>query len=74
MPNRSTEMGLELKKTFWAIPYHTLTSKNDFRAVLSPLFKILEKFTKTIDKSKTKCYNSLVFKIRKDEKNEKVFR
>lgn len=71
MTNKSTERGLELKKRALPIPYHTLTNKNDFRAILSPVFKIFKKFIKPLDKSKTTCYNSLVFKIRKDEKMKK---
>ena len=68
MPNKSTERGLELKKTALAIPYHTLTSKNDFRAILGYLFKILEKFIKTIDKSKLKRYNFPAFKNKRSKK------
>ena len=71
MPNKSTEKGLELKKRALAIPYHTLTSKNDFRAILSPVFKILEIFIISLDKITKISYNSLVFKIRKVEKMQK---
>ena len=48
MANKSTERGLELKKTALAIPYHTLTNKNDFRAILGYLFKIFKKSIKTL--------------------------
>ena len=68
MPNKSTERGQKLKKNIWAIPYHTKTSKNDFRAVLSPLFKILEIFIITLDKSKLKCYNFPAFKNERSKK------
>ena len=46
MPNKSTQRGLELKKTALAIPYHNLTNKNDFRAILGYLFKIFKKIYK----------------------------
>ena len=61
MANKSTERGLELKKTALAIPYHTLTNKNDFRAILSPALKILEIFIICLDKSVLKCYNFPAF-------------
>ena len=68
MANKSTERGLELKNNALAISYHTLTNKNDFRAILSPFFKILEKSIKPLphhfvclDKSKLKCYNFPAF-------------
>ena len=68
MANKSTEMGLELKKRALAIPYHTLTSKNDFRAILSPVLKILENFIICLDKSKIKCYNFPAFKNERSKK------
>ena len=71
MPNKSTERGLELKKRALAIPYHTLTNKNDFRVILSPLFKILEIFIISLDKITEICYNSHAFKKRKDKKMQK---
>ena len=74
MPNKSTERGLELKKRAFAIPYHTQTSKNDFRAILSPVFKILEIFIISLDKITEISYNFHAFKKRKDEKNENANR
>ena len=68
MPNKSTEKGLELKKRALAIPYHTLTSKNDFRAILSPALKILEIFIICLDKSKLKRYNFPAFKNKRSKK------
>ena len=65
MANKSTERGLELKKTALAIPYHTLTNKNDFRAILGYLFKksikTLPHYFVCLDKSVLKCYNFPAF-------------
>ena len=57
MVNKRAERGLELKNNALAIPYHTLTNKNDFRAILSPVFKIVKNSIKPLDKSMLKCYN-----------------
>ena len=66
MPNKSTERGLKSKNNALAIPYHTPTNKNDFRAILSPFLKILEKIIIQLDKSKLKCYNSPAIKKYKE--------